>query len=111
MTPEDFQRAQAELGLSDGRMATVLGITRQSWRNWRTGRETKRGGQRPLVELAIRALLELRRLDPENPTLPDAIRGKPGSAGRSGSGGDSNDRAAPPWQAENQAAPRLPAET
>lgn len=62
----DLQRA---LGLSDSKMAAALKITRQTWRNWRTGRSCPAFAHQALIFMA-----ELRRLDPANDNLPPAIR-------------------------------------
>lgn len=69
MTPEQINSVQAELGLSDGKMATSLGVTRQTWRNWR------RGCKCPLfAQNSLRWMMELRRLSPANDNLPAKVR-------------------------------------
>ena len=60
---------QQKLGLSDAKMANSLGITRQTWRNWRTGRSIP-----PIVANSLRWLMELRRLDPANDNIPEKMR-------------------------------------
>lgn len=72
MTAEDFINIQRRLELSDGRIAKALGVTRQTWRNWRCGRPCPRAMQHYLA-----VLLELRRLDPSNDNLPPPLRFKP----------------------------------
>lgn len=62
----DLQRT---LGLSDGKMAKALMVTRQTWRNWRTGRTVP-----PFAQQALRWMIELRRLSPANDNLPEKIR-------------------------------------
>lgn len=75
MTPEEFQAIQADLGLSDASMAKALGVTRQTVANWRTGHSGWKRGRLPgMVATALRNLVELRRLDPGNRKLPDALR-------------------------------------
>lgn len=69
MTPEDIIAIQQKLGLSDGKMAQALGVTRQTFRNWR------RGCKCPVfAQNALRWMMELRRLDPANDNLPQKIR-------------------------------------
>lgn len=69
MTPEKLIELQNLLGLSDGKMAKALGITRQTWRNWR------RGCKCPvLAQNSIRWMMAVRKLDPENDNLPEQIR-------------------------------------
>lgn len=69
MTPEDIISIQQKLGLSDGKMAQALGVTRQTFRNWR------RGCKCPLfAQNALRWMMELRRLDPANDNLPQKVR-------------------------------------
>jgi DNA-binding transcriptional regulator YiaG len=72
MTTEEIQAIQERLGLSDGKMALALGITRQTWRNWRRGQPCPQ-----FARNALRWLMELRRLDPANDNIPDRIRHKP----------------------------------
>jgi DNA-binding transcriptional regulator YiaG len=67
---ETIETIQRRLGLSDGKMAAALGITRQTWRNWRTGRKCPEFAQN-----ALQWLMELRRLSPSNDNLPERIRG------------------------------------
>lgn len=69
MTPDDLVELQKRLGLSDNRMAQALGVTRQTWRNWRTGRAFP-----PLARNALRWLLELRRISPANDNIPERLR-------------------------------------
>lgn len=69
MTPDDIIEVQRKLGLSDNKMAKALGVTRQTWRNWRTGKACP-----PLAQNAIRWLMELRKLSPANDNLPDRVR-------------------------------------
>lgn len=69
MNHEDIAELQRKLGLSDGKMANALGVTRQTWRNWRTGK--------PCPEFAQNALcwlMELRRLSPANDNIPKYMR-------------------------------------
>jgi DNA-binding XRE family transcriptional regulator len=69
MTPEEIVAIQKELGLSDGKMAQAIGVTRQTWRNWR------RGCKCPLfAQNAIAWMMELRRLSPANDNLPVKVR-------------------------------------
>jgi hypothetical protein len=66
---ETIEAIQRRIGLSDGKMAASLGITRQTWRNWRTGRRC------PEFALnALRWMMELRRLSPANDNLPERFR-------------------------------------
>lgn len=69
MTREEIIAIQQELGLSDGKMALALGLTRQTWRNWRTGRACPIFAQQ-----ALRWMMELRRLQPANDNLPERVR-------------------------------------
>jgi DNA-binding transcriptional regulator YiaG len=66
---DHFASIQRQLGLSDGKMAAALGITRQTWRNWRLGMTCPEFAQN-----ALRWLMELRRLSPANDNLPDRLR-------------------------------------
>lgn len=69
MTIEEINSIQKELGLSDGKMAQSLGVTRQTWRNWR------RGCKCPVfAQNSLRWMMELRRLSPANDNLPQKIR-------------------------------------
>ena len=69
MTPEEIAAIQRELRLSDGKMAQALGVTRQTWRNWR------RGCRCPLfAQNALRWMMELRRVEPANDNLPQRVR-------------------------------------
>lgn len=69
MKPEDIAAIQNELRLSDGKMAAALGVTRQTWRNWR------RGCKCPLfAQNALRWMMELRRISPANDNLPSKIK-------------------------------------
>jgi DNA-binding transcriptional regulator YiaG len=69
MSPEDLINVQSRLQLSDAKMASALGVTRQTWRNWRRGLKCPANAQN-----SIRWMLELRRLDPTNDNIPRAIR-------------------------------------
>lgn len=69
MTTEEINAIQKELGLSDNKMAQSLGVTRQTWRNWRTGATCPAFAQN-----ALRWMMELRRLSPANDNLPQRIR-------------------------------------
>lgn len=69
MTKDEIIAIQQELGLSDGKMAAALGLTRQTWRNWRTGRACPTFAQQ-----ALRWMMELRRLAPANDNLPERVR-------------------------------------
>lgn len=67
----DVADLQKKLGLSDGKMAIALGVTRQTVRNWRCGRKC------PLFATqALTWMMELRRLDPANDNLPPSVRVK-----------------------------------
>lgn len=69
MTKEQIALIQQELGLSDGKMAAALCVTRQTFRNWRTGSTIP-----AFVWNALNWMMELRRLSPDNDNLPDRIR-------------------------------------
>ena len=69
MNTEEINAIQKELGLSDNKMAQALGVTRQTWRNWRTGKPCP-----VFVQNALRWMMELRRLSPANDNLPTKIR-------------------------------------
>lgn len=69
MTPEMICEIQMSLGLSDNKMAKALGVSRQTWRNWRRGCKCPQ-----LAQNALRWMLELRRLSPANDNLPERIR-------------------------------------
>lgn len=69
MTPDDIIGIQQKLGLSDGKMAQALGVTRQTVRNWRRGCKCP-----PFACNALRWMMELRRLDPANDNLPARVR-------------------------------------
>ncbi len=69
MTPDDLAALQGRLGLSDNRMAQALGVTRQTWRNWRTGKKLP-----TLAANSIRWLMELRRISPANDNIPERMR-------------------------------------
>lgn len=69
MTKDEIIAIQQELGLSDGKMAAALGLTRQTWRNWRTGRACP-----VFAQQALRWMMELRRLAPANDNLPERMR-------------------------------------
>ena len=69
MSPEELLEIQKQLGLSDGKMAKSIGVTRQTWRNWR------RGCKCPLLaQNALRWMMELRRLSPANDNLPPKLK-------------------------------------
>jgi DNA-binding transcriptional regulator YiaG len=69
VTPEELLEMQSKLKLSDGKMAQALGVTRQTWRNWR------RGCRCPLfAQNALRWMMELRRISPANDNLPAKIK-------------------------------------
>lgn len=69
MTTEELIGIQKQLGLSDGKMAAALSVTRQTWRNWRTGRTCP-----PFAQLALSCMMALRDLQPANDNLPAAFR-------------------------------------
>ena len=69
MGRDEIIAIQNQLGLSDTKIAAALGITRQTWANWRRGRPCP-----PLAQNALRWMLTLRRLDPANDNLPQAVR-------------------------------------
>lgn len=69
MDKDQLAAMQQALGLSDGKMAAALGVTRQSWRNWRTGRTCP-----VFVQNALRWMLALRELSPANDNLPPILR-------------------------------------
>lgn len=72
MTPDKISELQQALGLSDGKMAQSLGVTRQTFRNWRMGAKC------PLfAQNALRWMLELRRISPANDNLPERVRFNP----------------------------------
>lgn len=71
MTPEKIVDLQTSLGLSDNKMAQSLGVTRQTWRNWRRGCKCPAFAQN-----ALRWMVELRRVSPANDNLPERIRFK-----------------------------------
>ena len=75
MTPDEIIAIQKELGLSDGKMAKALGLTRQTWRNWRRGCKCPTFAQNSLVWM-----MELRRLEPANDNLPKGVRALPSLA-------------------------------
>lgn len=74
MTAPDQRIAslQSALGLSDGKLAKELGVTRQTVRNWRRGCKVPAFAQN-----SLRWLLALRAVDPANDNLPPAFRAKP----------------------------------
>jgi DNA-binding transcriptional regulator YiaG len=72
VTTADLIALQKNLGLSDNKMAAALGVTRQTFRNWRTGRCFPL-----LAQNSIRWLMELRKLDPANDNVPERLRFKP----------------------------------
>lgn len=65
---------QTSLGLSDGKLAKELGVTRQTVRNWRRGCKVP-----PFAENSLRWLMALRVADPANDNLPPAFRARPAS--------------------------------
>lgn len=69
MTTDEINGIQQRLGLSDAKMAAALRVTRQTWRNWRTGQPCP-----PFVRQALRIMMELRRVDPANDNLPQRVR-------------------------------------
>lgn len=69
MKPEEILAVQRQLGLSDTKIAAALGITRQTWRNWRTGQTCPVFAQKALVWM-----MTLRKLDPANDNLPRHVR-------------------------------------
>jgi len=71
MSERSVADLQRDLGLSDGKLALALGVTRQTVRNWRCGRKCPHFAQQ-----AMTWMMELRRLDPANDNLPQAVRVK-----------------------------------
>lgn len=69
MSPEQLCGIQAALGLSDNKMAQSIGVTRQTWRNWRNGCTCPL-----LAQNALRWMFELRRISPANDNLPERLR-------------------------------------
>lgn len=69
MTPAELTELQRRLNLSDGKMAKAIGVTRQTWRNWKTGRRCPE-----LARNALRWMAELHRISPANDNLPERIR-------------------------------------
>lgn len=69
MTPESINEIQRVLGLSDNKMAKAIGVTRQTWRNWRNGCTCPL-----LAQNALRWMIELRKISPANDNLPERIR-------------------------------------
>lgn len=61
--------AQKKLNLSDTKLAAALGVTRQTVSNWRRGKCCP-----CFVNVALRCMMELRRLEPANDNLPEAFR-------------------------------------
>lgn len=72
VTPENINALQQSLGLSDNKMAQALGVTRQTWRNWRRGCKCPAFAQN-----ALRWMVELRRVSPANDNLPERVRFNP----------------------------------
>jgi len=66
-----ISEVQRDLGLSDGKMAAAIGVTRQTVRNWKRGCKFPIFAQQSLVWM-----IELRRLDPGNDNLPQGVRVK-----------------------------------
>lgn len=75
ITTEEIAAIQRRLGLRDTQIAAALGVTRQTWRNWRTGRTIPY-----FVGHALKAIDALHRLDPANDNLPAAMRRPGGGA-------------------------------
>jgi DNA-binding transcriptional regulator YiaG len=71
MSERSVADLQRDLGLSDGKLAIALGVTRQTVRNWRCGRKCPQFAQQ-----AMNWMMELRRLDPANDNLPQGVRVK-----------------------------------
>lgn len=69
MDSKQIVEIQATLGLSDSKIARALGVTRQTWRNWRTGATIPVFAQQSLCWM-----MTLRRLDPANDNLPPGVR-------------------------------------
>jgi DNA-binding transcriptional regulator YiaG len=69
---EKIIEIQSRLGLSDGKIAKALGITRQTWRNWRRGSTCPQ-----FASMSLQCIMELRRLDPVNDNLPATLRFRP----------------------------------
>lgn len=69
MTKDELLAIQRALGLSDNKLARALGVTRQTWRNWRTG-----GTCPQFAQQALLWMMTLRRLDPANDNLPAGVR-------------------------------------
>lgn len=72
MTAEEITEIQLRLGLSDTKIAKALGVTRQTWANWRKGRPCPE-----FVKLSLKCIMELRRLEPANDNLPGPMRFNP----------------------------------
>lgn len=66
---------QNSLGLSDGKLAKALGVTRQTVRNWRRGCKVP-----AFAENSMRWLMALHTVDPANDNLPEAFRTKPSTS-------------------------------
>lgn len=69
MTTDEIVGIQQRLGLSDNKMAECLCVTRQTWRNWRTGHPCPK-----FARNSLRWLMELRRIDPANENVPARMR-------------------------------------
>ena len=69
--PDQVIELQRRLGLRDTEIARALGVTRQTWRNWRKGRTIPY-----FVGHGLKAIGELYNLDPANENLPEGIRRK-----------------------------------
>ena len=69
MTADDIAEFQRRTGLSDTKMAAALGVTRQTWRNWRSGRVCP-----VFAQNALRWLMKLRRVSPANDNIPARLR-------------------------------------
>ena len=69
ITVEDIKR---ELALTDAELASALRVSVTSVRNWRRTCVLP-----PLVQMALCWMMELRRLSPENDSLPSGVRKEP----------------------------------
>ena len=77
-TLDRLEALQAELELSDARMAAALGMTRQAYSAWKRRIPGWKKNQFPAFKvLGIRLMLELMKVDPGNETLPEAFRINP----------------------------------
>lgn len=62
-------RIQLDFGLSDGKLARALNVTRQTVRNWRRGEPCP-----AFVQNALGWMLALYSIDPTHGSLPSGIR-------------------------------------